>query len=105
MKKDIRLRSVISKYCSDSSTVLSILAGIGKRHIQVSINAVGGRKSKRLAQFIKGVGRMEKELRKSFPSRKVEVRIWIRSKKSPTQKVEKPFQGRDIVMIVDPTYL
>jgi len=103
MKNQERFAVLLSKYCASQAIVTGGWAALGKKRIQVSIHALGGPRSKKLAQFCKEVKRLEKELRKAFRGRKVEVHIWAsKRKKSFGQKVIRPFPGKNITIISAP---
>jgi hypothetical protein len=77
-------------------------AAIDKKNVEVSIDAKGNRKSRRITKLAERIRQLEKGLRKTFPHRKVNIHIWVTDRKSTSQKVSKPFRGRDIAIITAP---
>lgn len=102
MNNQTRFKALLVKYCSSREIVTTVHAAMGKKRIQVSVGAIGGRRSKRLAKFAKEMKRLEKDLRRTFHGRKVQIEIWANGKKPSVQKISKPFQGKNITIITAP---
>jgi hypothetical protein len=97
-----KFKALLTKHCAGMRIITGMRAAIDEKSVEVSIDAKGTRKSRRIAKLARRTRRLEKELGKAFPHRKVNVQIWVTDKKSTAQKVSKPFRGRNIVLIIAP---
>lgn len=93
---------IIQKHCTSSRTITGARTGIFKRRIEVSIDATGNQKSKRVRNAVKKIVKIERELQEAFPKRKIMIRVRAGDKKSFPKKVSEPFKGKDIIVIRTP---
>jgi len=93
---------MVTKVCSSLRMVTGVRAEINRKSVQVSIDAKGTKKSKRLKNFARKIRQLERDIKKTFPHRQVFIHIWATDKKSSLHKVSKPFRGRDIIIFNDP---
>ena len=97
-----KFKTLLTKYCAGMRIITGMRAAIDKENVEVSIDAKGNRKSRRITKLAKRIRRLEKNLKKTFPRQRVNIHIWVTDKKSAIQKVSKPFRGRDIAIITAP---
>ena len=105
MDEQKHFKSMILKPCNALRMVTGVRAQLDAKSIQVSIDAKGPKTGKRFKNFAKNIKRLEKDLKKTFPKRKLFIHIWATSKKLSLHKMNKPFRGRNIVIYHSPIKL
>ncbi|HUC02030.1 MAG TPA: hypothetical protein VMA75_03945 [Candidatus Paceibacterota bacterium] len=102
MEEQKVLRAILEEYRTEQGNgVTEVRGGIGKKRIQVSINAAHSHRSNRFADVRKGTKRLEKRLKKAFPDRKIQAVIWSNENKRSRPKVN-TIKGSRVIMITAP---
>ena len=102
MDEQKHFKSMITKTCGALRMVTGVRAQLDRKDIQVSIDVKGPKTSKWFKGFAKKIKRLERDLKKTFPKRKLFIHIWPTNRKLSFHKMNKPFRGRDIILFHNP---
>ena len=95
----VTFRAILTEHCDGSPYIGGMRAGTYARRIEVSIDALVPRRSPELKGLKKEIKKMCGKLKKSFPHRTIDVRVWPSIKEPPKPEAMKPFEAQKIFYI------